>query len=95
LAAEGKFEAANHGGNTIGPHLVHGEEERTLIGIAVPTNRRTAAHWKDADASQMLNAVQGPPEVHVLLNVEDEVYIAAALGLHHGNPAFSLVRTSA
>jgi len=32
----------------------------------------------------MLNAVQGHPEVHGLLNVEDEVYIAAVLGCTMG-----------
>ncbi len=41
-------------------------------------------------ASQMLNAVQGHPEVHALLNVEDEVYIAAVLGCTMGIMRFPL-----
>jgi hypothetical protein len=35
-------------------------------------------------ASQMLSAAQGHPEVHGLLNVEDEVYVAAVLGCTMG-----------
>lgn len=41
-------------------------------------------------ASQLLNAVQGHPEVHGLLNVEDEVYIAAVLGCTMGIMRFPL-----